>query len=42
MTRRNKKRVGRFGLVLMTLIAAGIGLCLGGVILVGLIQHAAP
>ena len=42
MTKRNRRRVGRIGLLLMTIIAAGIGVCLGGVILVGLIQVAAP
>jgi hypothetical protein len=42
MTKRNKRRVARFGLLLMTLVAAGIGVCLGGAILVGLIQMSAP
>jgi len=42
MTKRNKRRVARFGLVIMTIVAAGIGVCLGGAILVGIMQMSAP
>lgn len=38
MTKRRRRMVGRMGLILMSLVAAVIGICIGGAIMVGLIQ----
>ncbi len=38
MTKRKRRMMGNMGLILMTLIGAVIGICIGAVIMVGLIQ----
>lgn len=38
MTKRRRQLVGRVGLVLMSLVAAVIGICIGAAIVVGIIQ----
>lgn len=38
MTKRKRRMMGHMGLVLMSILGAVIGIAIGGVIMVGLIQ----